>query len=237
MLVISTKRKRDGSHVRYTPMTKYTRWFLRVRDPDLTSGATSVRSQRQKKHLENVEKLTRRASEIEKMGENVVWVDPNEFPDFANQFKMYNSEAPTGFFDRSHDARKSSKAKGRKKRDFTPLRFLMGESGVAALYNVKDESSGSECTPTLKSLNQALKQSIVSARLCEANVLKVLHGWQGCGPHVSLAPWQLLRDCSTHYLVRQSHLKSPSNHCMKGSGSHVDIKKEDIKQLDTTIST
>jgi hypothetical protein len=62
----------------------------------------------------------------------------------------------------------------------------MGESGVAALYNVKDESSGSECTPTLKSLNQALKQSIVSARLCEANVLKVLHGWQGCGPHVSL---------------------------------------------------
>ncbi|KAH8745235.1 hypothetical protein F5882DRAFT_471677 [Hyaloscypha sp. PMI_1271] len=99
---------------------------------------------------------------------------------------MYNSEAPAGFFDRSHDARKSSKAKGRKKRDFTPLRFLMGESGIAALYNVKDESSGSECTPTLKSLNQALKQSIVSARLCEANVLKVLHGWQGCGPHVSL---------------------------------------------------
>jgi hypothetical protein len=102
MLVISTKRKRDGSHVRYTPMTKYTRWLLRVKDPDLTSGTTSVRSQRQKKHLENVEKLTRRASEIEKMGENVVWVDPNEFPDFANQFKMYNSEAPTGFFDRSH---------------------------------------------------------------------------------------------------------------------------------------
>jgi len=80
------------------------------------------------------------------MGKNVVWVDPNEFPDFANQFKMYNSEAPTGFFDRSHDARKSSKAKGRKKRDFTPLRFLMGESGIAGLYNVKDESSGSEYT-------------------------------------------------------------------------------------------
>lgn len=61
ILVISTKRKRDGSHVRYTPMTKFTRWLLRVKDPDLTSGAKSAINQRRKKHLENVEKLRQRA--------------------------------------------------------------------------------------------------------------------------------------------------------------------------------
>jgi hypothetical protein len=166
MLVISTKRKRDGSLVRYTSSTKYARWLLRVKDPDLTSGTKSAQSLRQKNYLENVEKLTHRVSEIEKMGENVVWVDPDEFPDFANQFSKYNSEAPTGFFGRAYNAQKFSKAKGPRKRDFTSLRFLVGGIGTAALYNVEGESCGSECTPTLKSLNQALKQGIVAARLC-----------------------------------------------------------------------
>lgn len=115
------------------------RWLLRVKDPDLTSGTTSAQSERRKKNLENVEKLRQRASEIEKIGENVVWVDPDEFPDFADQFMMYNSKAPTGFFNRGHDAQESSKAEGPKKGDFTSLRFLVGDSGIAALYNVKDE--------------------------------------------------------------------------------------------------